>query len=281
MIEFSPSDACHAKMLESKRTLDGLLQKEKQLGTEIDGENSIIEGNTATIKDALQKKKEAEETKAKEIETCTKIAEESRAEELGKIQKEITQMRQIADPQVRSRVKFDTDYGAKATEIADEKRTDAEIDILSQGLTDQERDEIMQNAASLTQVATKFTLTKNDLLSLVSVDLGRCKDFKNLIDEVGRSHSLQLDSPECEEARSNLQKEFTIAFNEITSLYDRTACSSIHRNARRRGAICRKSSPLRSTKSLRFTIAQRRRSTRGWRCARRKRIRSTRRQKRK
>merc|ERR1719327_2584065 len=30
-------------------------------------------------------------------------------------------------------------------------------------------------------------------------------------------------SPECEEARSNLQKEFTIAFNEITSLYDRTA----------------------------------------------------------
>merc|ERR1719327_1519582 len=30
-------------------------------------------------------------------------------------------------------------------------------------------------------------------------------------------------SPECEAARNNLQKEFTIAFNEITSLYDRTS----------------------------------------------------------
>merc|ERR1719515_430904 len=122
-------DACHAKMLESKRTLDGLLQKVKQLGTEIDGENSIIEGNTATIKDALQKKKEAEETKAKEIEVCIKTAEESRKEELTKIQAEITQMRQIADPQVRSRVKFDTDYGEKAKEISAKLRTDAEIDI--------------------------------------------------------------------------------------------------------------------------------------------------------
>merc|ERR1719316_1438743 len=82
----------------------------------------------------------------------------------------------------------------------------------------------MENAAaSLTQVATKFTLTKPDLLSLVSVDLGRCKDFKSLIAEVDRSHSLSLDSPECEEARNNLQKEFTTAFNEITSLYDRTS----------------------------------------------------------
>jgi hypothetical protein len=217
------SDACHAKMLEAKRTMDGLLAKVKQLGTEIEGENSIIEGNTATIKDALQKKKEAEEAKAREMEICEKTAEESRAEELGKIQKEIAQMRQIADPQVRSRVKFDTDYGKAATATADELRTEAEMEILSQGLTDEERAAIVQNAASLTQVATKFTLTKDDLLSLVSVDLGRCKDFKNLIDEVGRSHSLQLDSPECEEARSNLQKEFTIAFNEITSLYDRTA----------------------------------------------------------
>merc|ERR1719440_1163960 len=119
MIEFSPSDACHAKMLESKRTLDGLLLKVKQLGTEIDGENSIIEGNTATIKDALQKKKEAEEAREKEIEACKKTAEESRTEELGKIQAEITQMRQIADPQVRSRVKIDTDYSDKAKEISD------------------------------------------------------------------------------------------------------------------------------------------------------------------
>merc|ERR1719515_403861 len=90
------SDVCHAKMLEAKRTLDGLLHKVKQLGTEIDGENSIIEGNTATIKDALQKKKEAEEKKAREIEVCTKTAEESRKEELSKIHTEIEQMRQIA-----------------------------------------------------------------------------------------------------------------------------------------------------------------------------------------
>merc|ERR1719263_264033 len=90
-------------------------------------------------------------------------------------------------------------------------------------MTDEERAEIVQNAASLTQVASKFTLTKTDLNGLVLVDLGRCKDLKNLIDEVGRSHSLHLESPACEAARSNLQKEFTTAFNEVTSLYDRTA----------------------------------------------------------
>merc|ERR1719375_935134 len=86
----------------------------------------------------------------------------------------------------------------------------------------------MKNAAGgsgggLLQVATKFTLTKPDLISLVSVDLGRCKDFKSLIAEVDRSHNLNLDSPECEAARNNLQREFTTAFNEITSLYDRTS----------------------------------------------------------
>jgi len=216
-------DACHAKMLESKRTMDGLLQKVKQLGLEVDGENSIIEGNTATIKDALLKKKEAEDARARELELCAKTAAEARKEELGKIHAEITQMRQIADPEVRSRVRHDTDYGERARGIAEKLRTGAEMDILSQGLTEEERAEIVQNAASLTQVATKFTLAKADLDGLVLADLGRCKDLKNLIDEVGRSHSLHLESPACEAARSNLQKEFTTAFNEVTSLYDRTA----------------------------------------------------------
>merc|ERR1719258_917796 len=56
-----------------------------------------------------------------------------------------------------------------------------------------------------------------------SVDLARCKDFETLIAEVDRSHNLNLDTPECEAARTNLQKEFTTAFNEITALYDRTS----------------------------------------------------------
>ena len=37
-----------------------------------------------------------------------------------------------------------------------------------------------------------------------------CKVLKNVA-KVGRSHSLHLESPACEAARSNLQKEFTTA----------------------------------------------------------------------
>jgi hypothetical protein len=37
-----------------------------------------------------------------------------------------------------------------------------------------------------------------------------------------RATGLQLDTPECNEQRSNLQKEFTESFTELTDLYDRT-----------------------------------------------------------
>ena len=41
------------------------------------------------------------DARAREIELCAKTAAEARKEELGKIHAEITQMRQIADPEVR------------------------------------------------------------------------------------------------------------------------------------------------------------------------------------
>merc|ERR1719160_1450945 len=52
-------DACHAQMLEAKRTLDGVAAKVVALSDQVEAQEAIIEGGTVEIKDATGQKSRA------------------------------------------------------------------------------------------------------------------------------------------------------------------------------------------------------------------------------
>lgn len=219
------SDVCHSKMLEAKRSLDGLIHQVQRLATEIEAENSVIEGNTNTIKDALEKKKDAEDTKASDDALCDEKAEAAKTETLGAIKTEIAEMKNIADPKVRSTVATDVDYSEVIQEHLEDVRTAA-----ATVLTDEEREEVVEEAkAAFIQTEEHITTAIEELAnSLVAVDARGCKAVMAVLTKVQRAHNLlpantTAETPACDQARNNLQKEFTTAFTEMTELYDRKA----------------------------------------------------------
>jgi hypothetical protein len=216
------SDVCHAKMLEAKRSLDGLIHQVQRLATEIEAENSVIEGNTNTIKDALEKKKHAEDVKESDIALCDEKAEAAKKDTLGSMKDEIDEMKNIADPKVRSEVATDVDYSDVIQEHLEDVREHATVD-----LTDEERGDIVADAeaaGAFIQIQTEehITTAVEELAStLVAVDARSCKAVMAVLLKVERAHNLTSGAPECDQARNNLQKEFTTAFTEMTELYDR------------------------------------------------------------
>merc|ERR1719482_2625005 len=126
------TDTCNAKMLEAKRSLDGLLHQVQELSMEIDGENTIIEGNTRIINEALERKKNAEDKKQQALATCKADFEDAKKGEPLKILSEIEELKNFADPEVRSKVAHDINYSDTVKALADQFRAAAQTDTLSQ-----------------------------------------------------------------------------------------------------------------------------------------------------
>merc|ERR1719446_2055552 len=66
----SSTDACHAKMLEAKRTLDGLHAKVLALSGEVEAHDAIILAQTGIIDEATQKKQDASDLLAADVQAC-------------------------------------------------------------------------------------------------------------------------------------------------------------------------------------------------------------------
>jgi chromosome segregation ATPase len=58
--------------------------------------------------------------------------------------------------------------------------------------------------------------------SLVNVNASRCLSLTEVLRAASQATGLLLDTPDCNKQRSDLQKQFTDAFTELTDLYDRT-----------------------------------------------------------
>merc|ERR1719482_1070422 len=149
------TDTCNAKMLEAKRSLDGLLHQVQELSMEIDGENTIIEGNTRVINEALERKRNAEDKHAQAYEACKKTFDEAKQGEPLKILAEIEELKNFADPEVRSRVAHDINYSDSVKALADKFRTAAQVDTLSQGVDAEDAAEIVAEAADAAPEASQ------------------------------------------------------------------------------------------------------------------------------
>jgi hypothetical protein len=101
------SDSCYSKHLEVKRTLDGLHQKVDLLSNEVTSNDAIIQAHAKITMDKNDEKTEADAKHERDIEECNTIRETDQ-EEVDNFQKELDELTNIANPAVRSKIKFNT-----------------------------------------------------------------------------------------------------------------------------------------------------------------------------
>jgi len=97
------NEACHAKELEAKRTLDGIASKVLMLSDEVEGQESMVEAQAQMVKDMLARGARSTESKKAEHHECNVQYNES-WDDLQRYRNEIIELHNIANPKLRSRI---------------------------------------------------------------------------------------------------------------------------------------------------------------------------------
>jgi len=93
-------DACSARLLESKRALDGMLAELKSLATQVDGHEEVLETETENL-NVTQIAIAAEEAEYEaSIAECERLVKEAKAD-IAQYAAELEELEQIAKPKVR------------------------------------------------------------------------------------------------------------------------------------------------------------------------------------
>jgi hypothetical protein len=103
------TDTCFAKLLEARRTLDGVTEKVLRLDEEITAQTEISKGNMMIIQDRFTASEEASKEKEDTGKDCEEQYEKA-IEDLQHYRDELEELKQIANPEVRSKVAADLDY---------------------------------------------------------------------------------------------------------------------------------------------------------------------------
>jgi hypothetical protein len=109
------AQACHAKLLEVRRTLDGILAKVNQLSDVVEAHDAIIAGNSRLIEDMVDKKNKAEKQYKEDLQECHKQYGRDLLA-LDQYRNEIKELEQIAEPDVRSDVAHNVNYTQEVIE---------------------------------------------------------------------------------------------------------------------------------------------------------------------
>jgi len=93
-------DACSARLLESKRILDGLLKDLKSLSTQIDSHEEVLETETSNLNITELSVKAVETVHAEALIVCEKEKQDA-SDRVSQYQSELAELDQIAKPSVR------------------------------------------------------------------------------------------------------------------------------------------------------------------------------------
>jgi len=184
-------DTCTSKMMEAKRTIDGVAAKVVQLSDEIEAEQSIINSNKMVVDNAIDQLEESEAREVEDLAACKKTYEEQWAALDGK-RNEIVELEQIANPSVRSSIAHDMDVEAYVNK-------------------------------HIRAMESRFRNTSMEAMSAIAITEENCKkvvDFlnnKRAPDEEEKA-GIKYSVIDCTAARQRLQDEFTEAYIEITKL---------------------------------------------------------------
>jgi len=219
-------DACHAKVLEAKRTLDGLSAKALALSDSIEGHEAVIEGNTQLIRDGMENKENGDDTRAKDDANC-EDAHKDALQENQKYRLELDELDQMANPAVRSSIAHDMDVQAEIK---------AHLEAKGLMVADDAKDK--NAAAAKAATTTTTTTTAAPAVSLLSdvkphaALVESCSSLSQFLHKVQNQHSLisrlspstdggsgKLVQLDCNATRDGLQKQYTEAYIEITRLF--------------------------------------------------------------
>jgi len=189
-------DACHAQMLEAKRTLDGVAAKVVALSDQVEAQEAIIEGGTVEIKDATGQKVESDETKAKDDGVCDAKHKEA-IDALDVYRDELRELEMIAKPSVRSSIAGHVDYAAEVKKHAEDLR--AQFNSSNPALLQRGNPvNVSQLSDASCQKAVAFLNARASLSQAPSATTFTALD--------------------CGATRQVLQEEFNKAYKEITEL---------------------------------------------------------------
>jgi len=170
------SDACHAKIVEVRRTLDGIMAKVNQLSEEVEAHEAIIAGNTGVINENVDNRVDGNDLLQGTYESCEKEFNLAMAA-LQHYRLEIKEMEQIANPAVRSKISFgdklqeETKYHSQQIHSAAlrhairEAHTEAAASAMAEGLEEEKRAEDETGVALL---STKSKVSKPVDITLLS-----------------------------------------------------------------------------------------------------------------
>lgn len=182
------TDKCHSKILEARRTLDGVTAKVLQLSDEVEGQEAIIEANTLRIKDAIERSVTAGEKKEGDLTQCETDYTKNMAD-LEHHRDELLELRQIANPSVRSKVAHDINYQ----------------ELINKHVAD---------------VAAEFNASLEDQASLLETNSSSCQGVVAYLNSKAGPDATKYTALDCNATREVLQQEFTTSWTTISDLLE-------------------------------------------------------------
>merc|ERR1719183_1343508 len=180
---------CFAKLLEARGTLDGVTEKVLRLDEEISAQTEISKGNMAIIQDRFTASEESLNVKQTGQNDCSEEYEKA-IEDLQHFRDELAELKQIANPEVRSKVASDLDYKQLIAQHVESAGTDFD-----------KQNSFLQMNATMCQGVVNY--------------LNRRAEEKIL---GGEKNSTKYTALDCDAMRTVLQEEFTKSWEEITRL---------------------------------------------------------------
>jgi len=233
-------DVCHAKVLEVKRTLDGLHMKVDTINAEMEANLQILDSQRRMMEDKEKDLADAKQEYKDAIDKCKEKKKVSDGE-TGKVNSWLEELINYAEPSVRSSVATDIKYHDTATTWAKELAASKQDTVT---VSDAQAAEIVREIQEEAAKEAADAAGKQALVQLQAGANGTAKWDKAQCDrvkaqlEISRERILQhimnttvfiQSDPvkyrelDCNASRAVLQEEYNKAYKELSKLKDQTA----------------------------------------------------------
>jgi len=207
------ADSCHSKILEARRTLDGITAQVLSMDDNIGHHRNIEVESTIALRVAMEERSSLQAELATSQGKCQQMEDKT----IAKYADELEELRQIAMPTVRSMISTSEDYGDTAEAVAADIKSQISS---SDALKAQAAAELSQGSASSLVQITWGQEQCRRFVSFLSKMSGLSKTAAQTpdgIQQTARKEFLELD---CSEARFLLQHEFSSAYLELYGLHE-------------------------------------------------------------
>lgn len=205
----SSTDACHARTLEAKRTLDGLTHQVTALSDQMSGQSKVIETNTAALEQAIADKQSADSELRAALQACDDAANTTA---LLQYRAELDELEQIAEPNVRSQIAEQP----RVNQDLAEQTARAEA-VAEHAVTAQSEDELLAGAQQIVDAS------RSSLLQLTDT---ACRRYVTLLQTKASAGGIEHIELSCNETRTKLQQQFQESYYELSLLYKNSATAA-------------------------------------------------------